>query len=130
MAVTWLHASLLIPICLYCREQHADVNIWSIPLFFRFSGLPKIGPNRYTKTPAWLYAKELHTTMSGPFYSDAKTVCDFSGTIEDTDIINTPLEPLPPAGFVDIAPHLEGEIPQNLKFWGVNRRFQAKRPKY
>ena len=68
--------------------------------------------------------------MSGPFYSDAKTVCDFSGTIEDTDIINTPLEPLPPAGFVDIAPHLEGEIPQNLKFWGVNRRFQAKRPKY
>ena len=60
--------------------------------------------------------------MSGPFYSDAKTVCDFSGTIEDTDIINTPLEPLPPAGFVDIggfvdiAPHLEGEIPQNPNF--------------
>ena len=36
---------------------------------------------------------------------------DFSVTIEDTDIINTPLEQLRPAdvpfgGFVDIAPHL------------------------
>ena len=42
---------------------------------------------------------------------------DFSGTIEDTDIINAPLEPLRPAdvpfgGFVDIAPHFGGEIPQ------------------
>jgi len=41
---------------------------------------------------------------------------DFSGTIEDTDIINTLLEPLRPArapfgGFVDIASHFGGEIP-------------------
>ena len=41
---------------------------------------------------------------------------DFSGTIEDTDTINTPLEPLRPAdvpfgGFVDIALHFVGEIP-------------------
>ena len=58
---------------------------------------------------------------------------DFSGTIEDTDtdIINTPLEPLWPAnipfgGFVDIAPHFGGEIPPKPNFGGVNRRFQAK----
>jgi len=48
---------------------------------------------------------------------------DFSGTIEDTDIINTPLEPLGPAdvpfgGFVDIAPHFGGEIPRKPQFWG------------
>ena len=60
---------------------------------------------------------------------------DFSGTIEDTDIINTPLEPLGPAdvpfgGFVDIAPHFGGEIPRKPQFWGVNRRFQAKRANY
>ena len=60
---------------------------------------------------------------------------DFSGAVEDTDIINTPLEPLRPAdvpfgGFVDIAPHFWSEIPLNPQFWGVNRRFQAKRAKY
>jgi len=61
---------------------------------------------------------------------------DFSVTIEDTDIINTPLEQLRPAdvpfgGFVDIAPHLGGGVkyPPNPNFWGVNRRFQAKRAK-
>ena len=79
--------------------------------------------------------------MSRPFYSDAKTakMCrnsssssyssssssflfprDFSGIIEDTDIINTPLEPLRPAdvpfgGFVDIAPHFGGEMQQGSK---------------
>jgi len=62
--------------------------------------------------------------MPWPFYSDAKKAKnvsfffffvtlllprDFSGIIEDTDIINTPLEPLRPGdvpfgGFVDIAP--------------------------
>jgi len=31
-------------------------------------------------------------------------------------------------GFVDIATHLGGQIARN-KFWGVNKRFQAKRPK-
>ena len=41
MAVTWLYATLLISICSFCRGQHADVNIWSIPLFFRFSGVAK-----------------------------------------------------------------------------------------
>ena len=48
---------------------------------------------------------------------------DFSGTITDRDIINTPLEPLRPAdvpfgGFVDTAHHFRGEIhrkPQLLK---------------
>ena len=60
---------------------------------------------------------------------------DFSGTIKDTDILNTPLKPLRPTdvpfwGFVDIAPHFGGEIPQNPYFWGVNRRFQTKRAKY
>ena len=29
-------------------------------------------------------------------------------------------------GFVDIAPHFGGEIPQKPQFWGLNRRFQAK----
>jgi len=53
---------------------------------------------------------------------------DFSGTIEDTDIINTPLEPIRPGdvpfgGFVDIAPLFRGEIPPKAHFWGVNRRF-------
>jgi len=55
-------------------------------------------------------SKELHTTMSRPFYSDGKKakMCrssasssslshffprDFSGTIADSDIINTPLKP-------------------------------------
>ena len=33
-------------------------------------------------------------------------------------------------GFVDIAPHFRGEIPPKPHFWGVNRRFQAKRAKY
>ena len=33
-------------------------------------------------------------------------------------------------GFVDIAPHFRGEIPRKPQFWGVNRRFQAKRAKY
>jgi len=31
--------------------------------------------------------------------------------------------------FVDITPHFGGEIPPNPNFWGVNRRFQAKRAK-
>jgi len=49
---------------------------------------------------------------------------DFSGTIADIDIINTPLETLRPAyvpfgGFVDIAAHFLGEIPpQKKQFWG------------
>jgi len=28
--------------------------------------------------------------------------------------------------FVDIAPHLRGQIPRTPQFWGVNRGFQAK----
>ena len=35
MAVTWLYATLFISICSFCRE-HADANIWSFLLFFRF----------------------------------------------------------------------------------------------
>ena len=86
--------------------------------------------------------------MSRPFYSDAKRpkMCrssssslshflfprDFSGTITDREIINTPLEPLRPAdvpfgGFVDIAPHSGVKSTENPNFGGVNRRFQAKR---
>ena len=47
---------------------------------------------------------------------------DFSGTITDRDIINTPLEPLRPAdvpfvGCVDIA-HFGGEMPRKPQFWG------------
>ena len=78
--------------------------------------------------------------MSRPFYSDAKKTQkvsfffffflshflfprDFSGTITDRDIINTPLEPLRPAdvpfgGFVDIALHFGGEMPRKPQFWG------------
>jgi len=46
---------------------------------------------------------------------------DFSGTIEDTDITNTPLEPLRPAdvpfgGIVDIAPHFGAQIPPKPQF--------------
>jgi len=33
---------------------------------------------------------------------------------------------VPFEGFVDIAPHFGGEIPQNPNFWSMNRRFQAK----
>ena len=82
--------------------------------------------------------------MSRPLYSDAKTakMCrnsssssssansssshflfprNFSGTIEDTDILNTPLEPLrladvPFWDFVDIAPHFVSEIPHKPQF--------------
>jgi len=102
-------------------------------------------------------SKQLHTTMSRPFYSDSKKAKNVSflfffflllfvtlfyfhaisqgGTIADTNIINTPLEPLRPAyglfeGFIDTVPHFWGEIPQKLQFWGANRRFQAKRAKY
>jgi len=59
---------------------------------------------------------------------------DFSGTIEDTDVINTPLEPLRPAdvsfgfwGFRWYCFPFGGEIPPNSNFWGVSRRFQVKR---
>ena len=43
--------------------------------------------------------------------------------MEDTDITNTPLEPLRPAdvpfgGIVDIAPHFGGQIPPKPQFWG------------
>jgi len=76
--------------------------------------------------------------MSRPFYNDAKTakMCrnssssssswhlfphDFSGTVEDKDTINTPLEPLRSAdmplwGFADIAPYFGGEIPPKPQF--------------
>ena len=37
---------------------------------------------------------------------------------------------VPFGGFIDIAPHFGGKIPQKPQFWGVNRRFQAKRAKY
>ena len=37
---------------------------------------------------------------------------------------------VPFGGFVDIAPHFGGEIPQKTPILGVNRRFQAKRAKY
>jgi len=37
---------------------------------------------------------------------------------------------VPFGGFVEIAPHFWGEIPQNPNFGDVNRRFQAKRAKY
>ena len=46
---------------------------------------------------------------------------DFSGTITDRDIINTPLEPLRPedvpfVGFVDTALHLWVKSPENPNF--------------
>jgi len=81
--------------------------------------------------------------MSRPFYNDAKKAKnvsffssfsssspshflfprDFSGTIADRDVINTPLEPLRPAdvpfgGFVDAAAYFGGEIPPKPQFWG------------
>ena len=37
---------------------------------------------------------------------------------------------VPFGGFVDTAFHFGSEIPENPNFWGVNRRFQAKRAKY
>ena len=37
---------------------------------------------------------------------------------------------VPFGGFVDIASNFGGEVPPNPNFWGVNRRFQAKRAKY
>ena len=38
---------------------------------------------------------------------------------------------VPFGGFVDIAPpHFGGEISRKPQFWGVSRRFQAKRAKY
>jgi len=41
IAVTWLYATFLIPMCSFCRRQQANVNIWSIPLFLHFSGVAK-----------------------------------------------------------------------------------------
>jgi len=48
---------------------------------------------------------------------------DFSGIVEDTDIINTPLELVRPAdvpfgGYIDTASHFGGEIPPKPQFWG------------
>jgi len=37
---------------------------------------------------------------------------------------------VPFGGFADIASHFGGKIPQKPQFWGVDRRFQAKRAKY
>jgi len=37
---------------------------------------------------------------------------------------------VPFRGFVDIPPILEMKYLKNPNFWGVNRRFQAKRAKY
>jgi len=52
-AVTWLYATLLMSICSFCRGQHADANIWSILLFFRFFlGLPKSALIAILKTPS------------------------------------------------------------------------------
>jgi len=55
---------------------------------------------------------------------------DFSGTIEDTNIINTPLEPLRPAyvpfgDFVDIASHFRGDILPKPQFWGREQAFSS-----
>jgi len=96
-------------------------------------------------------SKELYTTMSRLFYSDAKKAKKcvvfffFSVTLFISTrflrnycryrLINTPLEPLRPAdvpfwGFVDTAPHFGGEMPQKPNFGVVNRRFQAKWAKY
>ena len=61
---------------------------------------------------------------------------DFSRTVTDRDIINTPLEPLQPAdvllgvSLTLLSIFLGGESPENPNFGGVNRRFQAKRAKY
>jgi len=86
-------------------------------------------------------SKELHTTMSRPFYSDAKRpkMCrsstssfsflshflfprDFSGTIADRHI-DTPLKPLRPADvpfgyLIDIVSHFGGKIPPKPQFGG------------
>ena len=91
----------------------------------------------------------MHTTMSQPFYSDAKNVLLFFFFVTlyistrflrnygRHRLINTPLELLRPAdvpfgGFVDvdIAPHFGGEMPPKPQFWGVNKHFQAKLAKY
>ena len=55
---------------------------------------------------------------------------DFSGTVADTGIINTPLEPLRPAdvafgGFVDIVLHFVGEIPPKHQFLGREYAFSS-----
>jgi len=76
-------------------------------------------------------AKMCRSSSSSSSLSHFLFPSDFSGTITDRDIINTPLEPLRPedvpfVGFVDIAPHFGGEIPPKPNFGGVNRRFQAK----
>jgi len=47
IAVKWPWHGLcdyFISICSFCRGQHTDVNIWSIPLFFCFSGVAKNRP--------------------------------------------------------------------------------------
>jgi len=83
-------------------------------------------------------SKELHTTMSRPFYSDGKKakMCrssasssslshffprDFSGAIADSDKYTAktvlPAD-VPFGGFVDIAPHFWNKIPRKPPFWG------------
>ena len=37
---------------------------------------------------------------------------------------------VPFVGFIDIVPHFGMKYPQNPKFWGANRRFQAKQANF
>ena len=51
-------------------------------------------------------------------------------TLDGSNDADSRRKDVPFGGFVDIASNFGSEIPQKPQFWGVNRRFQAKRAKY
>jgi len=103
----------------YWQNEHIDIKKLIKPCHGHFTAMPK-------------RPKMCHSYSSLSHFLFPR---DFSGTITDRDIINTPLEPVRPVdvpfgGFVDIAPHFGGKSPENPNFGGMNKRFQAKRAKY
>ena len=81
----------------------------------------------------WVKYNEIFSYLFIPFFMNSPTgqtrrrIFTLDGS-NDADS----RKDVPFGGFVDIAPNFGGEIPppENPNFWGVNRRFQAKRAKY
>jgi len=82
MAVTWLYSTLLISICSFCRGQHAYVNIWSILLFFRFSGaVKKSALIAILKTPSGSISFNSWLRCGGLIYHRSLLRCNERNTI-------------------------------------------------
>ena len=72
----------------------------------------------------WVKYNKIFILLFIPFFGNSRT----SQTHVSNDADSR--KGVPFGGFIHIVLHFEGEIPQNPNFWGVSRRFQAKRAKY